>query len=185
MLIVAAACQSKNAKNAEPDWPRVVRFAFDHVPRLWRSARRPISSLPFIPVCRAGRPGAANRNKGEGFMLDLSPRAALVPCWPWATIMLSLQDFSLIRSARMLREPPDLAVNGWGDRPSLKASARPIASYWRWTDGCDGGCAWTAPAVNVLAGPTPDDRAWNRRAVAGKAEVGGVGPIVQTQGLVS
>ncbi len=42
--------------------------------------------------------------KREAIILCLLPRAAHLPRLPWATILSSLQDFSLTRSARILGE---------------------------------------------------------------------------------
>ena len=48
--------------------------------------------------------GRAKPEKGERIVFRSEPRAALVPRWPWATILSSLQDFSLARLARIVDE---------------------------------------------------------------------------------
>ena len=64
---------------------------------------QPVITLPFFWL---GAPpgGTANPEKGEQIIFRSGPRAALVPRWPWATIISSLQDFSLARSARIVGE---------------------------------------------------------------------------------
>ena len=68
---------------------------------LWKS--RPVPTLPFFWF---GAPAdwRAKPEKGEGIIFCSGPRAALVPRWPWASIMSSLQDFGLARPARIVDE---------------------------------------------------------------------------------
>jgi hypothetical protein len=55
----------------------------------------------FLPVWRAC--GAPNRKKKGRIVLGPQPRAALVPRWPWATILSSLRDFNRLHfQARLL-----------------------------------------------------------------------------------
>lgn len=53
----------------------------------------------ICPVLRRAKP-----ERGEQIIFRSVPRAALVPRWPWATIMSSLQDFGVARFARILEE---------------------------------------------------------------------------------
>jgi hypothetical protein len=86
----------------------------------------PVPTLPFFWF---GAPAGwrAKPEKGEQIIFRSEPRAALVPRWPWATIISSLQDFSLVRSARIVGErsgprPPcclrllsvEIIVEPWG-----------------------------------------------------------------------
>ena len=59
----------------------------------------PIPTLPFF-WCGASAGWRAKPEKGEGITFRSEPRAVLVPRWPWATIMTSLQDFGSARFAR-------------------------------------------------------------------------------------
>jgi hypothetical protein len=58
--------------------------------------------VPTLPSFWFGAPAGwrAKPEKGEQIIFRSEPRAAFVPRWPWATIISSLQDFSLARSAR-------------------------------------------------------------------------------------
>jgi hypothetical protein len=60
--------------------------------------------VPTLPFCWFGAPAGwrAKPAKGEQIIVRSEPRAALVPRWPWASIISSLQDFSLARSLASL-----------------------------------------------------------------------------------
>jgi hypothetical protein len=62
--------------------------------------------VPILPFFWFGAPAGwrAKPEKGEGIIFRSGPRAALVPRWPWASILSSLQDFSLARLARIVDE---------------------------------------------------------------------------------